>query len=103
MNHIELLQDLLHQCSDIGLRLYEHHYNYLAFGSWSLVIGTAKHRMRFVWDGKESYLSIAFSSFNNQNSLPVWEPVFPSIGGTTITQEKVFEHIIQVLREYRAT
>jgi len=97
MEHIELLHNLNKQCKGIGLTLYEHEYNYLAFGSWTIVVGTSKQRMKFSWDGKESSLGIGISSFQNSNSAPCWEPDLSGISGTTVTEEQVFQFICEKL------
>jgi hypothetical protein len=97
MEHTELLNSLNTQCNSIGLTLYEHNYNYMHFGSWSLVVGTSKNRMQFSWDGKESYLGISVSSFQNSNSAPCWESDLSGISGTTLSEEQVFQFIYEKL------
>ncbi len=103
MEHTELLNKLVNECTAIGVTLYEHSYKHQAFGSWYLVLGKPHHRMRFSWDGKESYLGIGEAAFGNSNSSPDWEPVFPSISGTRVKPEEVFEFITKkVVERYGA-
>ena len=99
IEHIRLLNELAEYCENNGLTIFEHHYHYLAFGSWSLIVGKDKHRMMFSWDGKESYLGIGKSNFQNSNASSNWEPVFPSIGGTNQSEASVFSFIIEQLKK----
>lgn len=99
IEHIRLLNDLAKYCENQGLTIFEHKYRYLAFGSWSLIIGKDKDRMMFSWDGKESYLGVGKSNFQNSNSSPNWEPVFPSIGGINQSEASVFSFIKKQLKK----
>jgi len=95
MEHTELLNNLASSCQEIGVTLYEHSYSYQAFGSWYVVVGKPHHRMRFSWDGKESYLGIGEAKFSNSSSPAEWEPVFPSISGTQAQPAEVFQFIFK--------
>ena len=99
MEHTELLNKLVKECESIGVTLYEHSYDRQVFGSWSVTVGKPHHRLRFSWDGKESYLGIGEAEFKNSNSVPIWEPVFPSISGTQTRPEEVFEFISKKVGE----
>jgi hypothetical protein len=54
--HTEFLYRLTEQCEKERLTLYEREYNYMYFGSWIIVIGTSKKRIKIYWDGKASHL-----------------------------------------------
>jgi hypothetical protein len=99
MKITELLTSLESECDRQGTTLYEHSYSHQAFGSWSVIVGKPHHRMRFSWDGKESYLGIAESEFSNSSSSPDWQPVFPSISGTQKSTAEVLSFIIKQLSE----
>ncbi len=103
MEHTELLNNLAKECNEIGVILYEYSYNHQVFGGWSVTVGRPHHRMHFSWDGKESYLGIGEAEFNNSNSVPNWEPVFPSISGTQTKPEEVFESITKMVGERYGT
>jgi arylsulfatase A-like enzyme len=103
MEHTELLKKLANECESIGVTLYEHGYNYQAFGSWSVTLGRPHHRMHFSWDGKESYLGIGEAEFTNSNSRSNWEPVFPSMSGTQVSPEEVFGFIYKKVGERYGT
>jgi len=99
MEHTELVNNLTSECEALGLTLYEHEYHHQVFGSWLLVIGKPHDRLQFSWDGKESYLGVAYSSFNNGNSNPNWESLFPNISGTKTSQIEVFQFISKELNQ----
>ncbi|HEX7861865.1 MAG TPA: hypothetical protein VF773_16135 [Verrucomicrobiae bacterium] len=40
-----------------GITVYEHKFDYMAFGSWEIVAGRRKKMLRFNYDGKDAYLS----------------------------------------------
>lgn len=103
MEHTELLNNLANECLEMGVTLYEHSYNYQAFGSWYLVVGKPHHRMRFSWDGKESYLGIVEAEFSYSGDVPEWKPVFPSISGTKTKPAEVFQFIITKVGERYGT
>jgi len=97
MKNSELLNNIESECDALAITLYEHSYSHQAFGSWSVVAGKPHHRMRFSWDGKESYLGIAESEFTNSVSSSEWQPVFPSISGTQTSTDEVLGFIINQL------
>ena len=71
--HLELVSELAKECMRGGLTFYEHQYNYNAFGSWLIIVGKSKDRMKFTWDGKDSRLDVEVSPFQNNNSVASWE------------------------------
>jgi len=97
MEHTELLKNLATECDKIGVILYEHSYHHQIFGSWSLTVGNPHHRMRFTWDGKESYLGIGEAELRNSNSVPNWKYISPSISGTQTKPKEVFEFITKMV------
>ena len=103
VQHMRLVNELAEYCEKCDLTIFEHDYDYMAFGSWVLVIGKSKHRMKFSWDGKESYLGVGISKFQNSNSTANWEPEFPSIGGTQKTEEEVFSFVKDKLKKQYTT
>jgi len=99
IKHHKLVYELAGSCEMHDLIVYEHEYSYMAFGSWMIIIGKSKHRTKFSWDGKESYLDISMSEFQNSNSMPDWKPVFPNVGGTEKTEAEVFAFVMEVLEK----
>ena len=97
VEHIISLNSLAEFCTSAGLKIYEHEYNFMAFGSWVLVVGKDKHRLKFIWDGKDFMLSILKSDFQNSNSAPSWEPVFTN--NANIEASKTFAILIDELKK----
>ncbi len=103
MEHTELLNKLATQLEIIGLTLYEHAYYYQVFGSWHVIVGKPHDRMRFSWDGKESYLGVTQAQFSNSNSIPVWEPDLDNSLGIRSTPIEVFDFIAKRVAERYGT
>jgi hypothetical protein len=103
MEHTELLNELTLKADEMGLTMFEHSYNHLAFGSWFVIFGKPHHRLHFSWDGKDSYLNISESDFGNSNSLPNWKPISTNNSVSTTEQENIFEFIINKLGEQYGT
>jgi hypothetical protein len=70
--HLEGLTRLLREFSSDRIELLEHTYHPAAFGSFELVLGKGHQQVKFVWDGKESILSLYFATVQNKNSVPAW-------------------------------
>ena len=101
--HAEFVSHLSDNADKKGLLLYNHEYHYLAFGSWTIVIGTSKKRLRFIWDGKDSSLNIETSRFQNSNSAPSWEPVSSSFDDSEMTDQELGRLILKKLDAELAT
>ena len=71
--HLEMMSNLARQLTGRGIAVYSHTYNYLAFGSWEIVVGTRKRRVRLTWDGKESFLDAASCALGYSQSKPEWK------------------------------
>jgi len=97
IEHSRLVGGLAEYCAENNFTIYKHDYDFLIFGSWIIVIGKAHHRVKFSWDGKESYLGVSESKFENQSSNPDWQPFEWGPGGA-IEQAAVFEFIKEHLQ-----
>lgn len=47
--------------------IYEHSFDYMAFGSWEIVAGRRKKMLRFTYDGRDSYLSFCDATTTPQS------------------------------------
>lgn len=74
---LEELATLANRLLEHDLAIYEVSYNYLAFGSWTLVAGSRHRRLRFEYDGKEDQLDVSESTFSDSQSQPQWETLPP--------------------------
>jgi hypothetical protein len=61
--------------AEIGVRIDHLQLDYGAFGSWNLVATNGKEAMRFIFDGKESYLTAESSPVQHYNGLHKWKPI----------------------------
>jgi len=75
LEHYVALAALASRLEERQRAVYEHHYSYLGFGSWSLEAGTRRHRIRFIYDGREQRLSAEAATFGDSRSVPSWERV----------------------------
>ena len=73
VQHLEMVSDLAQQLADRRITVYCHTYDYLAFGSWEIVVGTRKHRVRLTWDGKEFRLDAASCVLADSQSTADWK------------------------------
>ena len=98
--HFDLLNGLAESCAAKGITLYSHHYDDLAFGSWTLVAGHPHERLQFTWDGKESHLDLAVSHFDSMNSPARWAPLpDASLTAPPGGQAAVFRYLLERLLE----
>ena len=58
-----------------GLAVYDVRFDYLAFGSWELVAGRRRTRVRVVWNGKEGVLAAYAARLERPTDAPQWQPV----------------------------
>jgi hypothetical protein len=58
-----------------GLAIYSMRYDYPAFGSWELVAGRRRSRVRIVWDGKEAVLRADAAHLAHAADPPRWQPM----------------------------
>ena len=72
IDHLARVLEIAEALAAHGITLFEHDYNYLAFGSFSITFGDGHRRVQCQWDGKESLLSISFADLMNQNSVAKW-------------------------------
>jgi hypothetical protein len=100
--HIEFLANIVGELDKAELKLFEHQYDYSSFGSWFLVAGNTKDRLRFSFDGKEKLLAMETSKFSSQNSPAQWlevsKPVKPpqsAMGLVELVIGQLNEHFSQ--------
>ena len=55
--HLEAVALLAGRLSPHDIAIFEHHFDYLASGSWTIVAGSRKRTLEFSWDGCERCLS----------------------------------------------
>lgn len=75
VRHIEALLEMTQRLAASDIALYEHNYSFLDFGSWTIVAGKRKARVKFSWDGKDGFLTVEQASFSDSRELQKWEHV----------------------------
>jgi hypothetical protein len=75
LRHIEALFAMAHRLSASEIAVYEHSYHALVFGSWTIVAGERKERVRFTWDGRDGFLTVEQAAFPDSRQQTQWERV----------------------------
>jgi hypothetical protein len=58
IRHIQRLLGLAESLRALGRSVYHHEWFELGMGSWSLTAGTRHRSYRFIWDGRDSIMSV---------------------------------------------
>jgi hypothetical protein len=72
--HIQRVASLADSLKKAGAAIYEHHWDCLCFGSWTITAGGRKDCFEFSWDGREFFLSVSHSH-DISGSPHTWRPV----------------------------
>lgn len=75
VRHIEAVLTLAQRLSASDIAIYEHSYYALVFGSWTIVAGKRKERVRFSWDGRDGFLTVEQAAFPDSRQRTEWEHV----------------------------
>jgi hypothetical protein len=73
--HLQSVLALANRVAAFGIAIYEHRYAALDFGSWEIVAGTRKNRIRFRWDGRDATLTIEQAVSVDSRTALVWKPI----------------------------
>lgn len=71
--HITRLHDLAEALHKNGIAILEHAYHALAFGSFVLVVGRPRKRLKFGRDGKNFFLDVSCAEGDSSTVVPKWE------------------------------
>ena len=72
VEHFQQVFALAQQLSGLGVAIYEHHWDFLTFGSWTIVAGSRHRRFEFCWDGREFSISVSQCEFSDSRSHQHW-------------------------------
>ena len=72
--HLKRVADLATELGKMGFAIYEHHWDYLCFGSWTIAAGRRKDCYEFSWDGRDFFLSVSHSSDISGGRPQTWRP-----------------------------
>ena len=56
-----------------GIEMESHQYDGIAFGNFALVLAKGHTKVRFLWDGKESVLTVEYQRIQNKAITGNWE------------------------------
>jgi hypothetical protein len=98
LDHFRKIHSLAVNLSDEGIAFYQHSYDMLAFGSWVLVAGKRKYRVRFTWDGKDGILKAEKALIPNSGTIIKWEEVSLEFD-TKSLGEDIFKSIEDFIRK----
>ena len=98
VRHLELLLAMAQRLAALDIAIYEHNYYALVFGSWILVVGKRKERVRFSWDGRDGFLTVEQATVPDSRQQPKWEPV--KTDGIQVTEyAETLDAVEKFLRE----
>lgn len=69
------MASLSQRLADDDLAIYSFDYDYLAFGSWTMVAGSRQRRVRLQFDGKEDHLEIGQGTVSDSRSSLAWQAI----------------------------
>ena len=73
MEHLRNLLALLEELEPSGIALHSHEYDAISFGAFVVVLAKNHKMARFSWDGRESILTIAYQTVQNQAAAGTWQ------------------------------
>jgi hypothetical protein len=73
IQHLQSLLALLEMLATDGIEMESHQYDGNAFGNFALVLARGRMKVRFLWDGKESILTVGYQNVQNEAITGVWE------------------------------
>jgi hypothetical protein len=72
IQHLQSLQALLQALSSKGIEMESHQYDDVGFGNFALVLAKGHTKVRFLWDGRESILTVEFQNVQNKAIAGSW-------------------------------
>ena len=75
VRHIEAVLAMAQRLSESDIAIYEHRWLALVFGSWTIVAGKRKERVRFSWDGRDGFLTVEQAAVPDSRHTVEWEHV----------------------------
>jgi hypothetical protein len=98
LEHSRQIYSLAESLSQDGIAVYEHSYDMLSFGSWFLILGKRKSRLRFTWDGKDGVLKTEKALIPDSRSIIKWKDISFEFDGKS-EGENIFKSIEDFIRK----
>jgi hypothetical protein len=73
IRHLQSILALIQTLASEGIEMESHQYEGIAFGNFVLVLAKGHKKVRFLWDGKESILTVEYQKVRNRAVIGVWE------------------------------
>lgn len=73
IQHLQRLVTLLQMLASEGIEMESHQYDGIAFGNLTLVLAKGHTKLRFLWDGKESILTVESQKVQSKVVTGIWE------------------------------
>ena len=73
LQHLERLLALLQTLGSESIEMESHQYDGPAFGNFVVVLAKGRARVSFVWNGKESILTVESQEVQNKADKQTWE------------------------------
>ena len=98
LEHSRQIHSLAESLSQDGIAIYEHSYSMLSFGSWFLILGKRKYRVRFTWDGKDGILKAEEALIPNSRTIIKWKEIALDFD-TKSVGDNIFKSIEDFIRK----
>ena len=72
LEHLQALFSLLQELRADGVTLESHAYDANAFGSFVVVVARGHAKAKFIWDGKDSVLTVEYLKAGSSASPGTW-------------------------------
>ena len=92
------LAELSRRLDEVGIALYSHRYDFLAFGSWMVEAGTRHRRVRVTYDGREGLLRFEDAFVHSSKSPIEWRERECQFVSRTAASERAMEAIVRSCR-----
>jgi hypothetical protein len=74
IEHLKRVASLADALKKTGAAIYEHHWDCLCFGSWTITAGRRKDCFEFSWDSRDFFLSVSHSTDISGGRPQTWHP-----------------------------
>ena len=96
LEHLQALCMLAHDLGTDGISLEAHEYDASAFGGFVVVFARGHAKAKFIWDGKDSILTVEYLKTESSKTAGTWThdayiqvpdhaAVFAEIGSNAVT------------------
>jgi CheY-like chemotaxis protein len=99
LQHCRQIHLLALRLAEYNISIYSHSFDMLAFGSWVLVMGTRKDRIRVTWDGKDGILKTERASIPDSETIIRWQEITSEIENTLPNAESIFKSIEEFVKK----